>query len=360
MANTISVPNSTQAPDETFTAVLNGRVTAYLTQDHKSRYANNFFYGKALLFLIIWIGNYLLILLGNLPIYWLWIAVAGFGIVSLLLLLNIGHDAVHNAISRKRWVNKLFGFAFNLVGGNAYSWYLKHNVAHHRYTNIEGADMDIDTGPLLRISPLAPYKAHYRYQHLYAPAVYLFSSLALLFYLDFAILGKVRPGQQKARPAEWVMLIATKIFYLIYILLIPYWVLAIPFWQVLAGFLTLHGVVGLLIALIFQPSHYVSGVYFTDRKGEELVRKNWVEHQMATTVDIARGSKLANFLLGGLNTNTIHHIFPGICHVHYIPLSNILKQTADEFGVKYTEFGFMAGIMAHFKYLKEMGRKTYE
>lgn len=358
MANTIPVLTATQAPDETFTAVLHGRVTAYLTHGHRSRYANGFFYAKALLFLIVWVGNYALILAGNLSRHGLWMAAVGFGIASLLLLLNIGHDAVHNAISRKRWVNTLFSFTFNLVGGNAYSWYLKHNVAHHRYTNIEGADMDIDTGPLLRISPLAPYRPHYRYQHLYAPVVYLFSSLALLFYVDFAMLRKVRPGGQKAKPTEWGILIATKCFYLVYTLLIPCWLLAVPFWQALVGFLTLHGVVGLLIALVFQPSHYVSGMYFSNDK--EWVRKNWVGHQLATTVDLARRSKLANFLLGGLNTNTIHHIFPGICHVHYIPLSNILKQTADEFGVKYTELGFWAGIRAHFQYLKEMGRKTDE
>jgi linoleoyl-CoA desaturase len=359
MATFISLP-SIEAPNRLFTTTLRKRVTAYLGQDHKNRYATIFFYGKAFLFLGIWISNYLLILLGNLSIYRLWIAAISFGIVSLLLLLNIGHDAVHNAISKERWINKFFSFTFNLVGANAYSWYLKHNVAHHQYTNIDGADMDIETGPLLRISPLAPYKPHYRYQHLYASFVYLFSSLALLFYLDFAILRKVRPGQRKAKVKEWIILIATKVYYLTYTLIIPYQVLSIPFWQVLVGFLTLHGVAGLLIALIFQPSHYVSGVYFTDQSGKEFLQKSWVEHQMATTVDIARQSKLANFLLGGLNTNTIHHIFPGICHVHYIALSQILKQTADEFEVKYTEYSFLAGIAAHFKFLKEMGRNRYE
>jgi fatty acid desaturase len=76
-------------------AVLHGWVIAYHTQVHKSRHANGLFYGKAMLFLILWIGNYAL--LGNLSMLWLWMAVVAFGIVSLLLLLNIGHDAVHQA-----------------------------------------------------------------------------------------------------------------------------------------------------------------------------------------------------------------------------------------------------------------------
>ncbi|NJL76334.1 MAG: hypothetical protein HC892_16295 [Saprospiraceae bacterium] len=42
-------------------------------------------------------------------------------------------------------------------------------------------------------------------------------------------------------------------------------------------------------------------------------------------------------MMGGINIHVIHHIFPQICHVHYPKLTEILKATADEFGIEYQE-----------------------
>jgi linoleoyl-CoA desaturase len=73
------------------------------------------------------------------------------------------------------------------------------------------------------------------------------------------------------------------------------------------------------------------------------------------TIDFARQSKLANFLFGGLTTHINHHIFPKICHVHYIALSEIIKQTAEEFNIQYHEESMWGAIVSHYKLLKRMG-----
>lgn len=57
---------------------------------------------------------------------------------------NIMHDAGHNSFSSNAKINTILSYSLNLVGGNIYFWKLKHNIAHHTYTNIEGEDHDIE------------------------------------------------------------------------------------------------------------------------------------------------------------------------------------------------------------------------
>lgn len=42
--------------------------------------------------------------------------------------------------------------SLNFLGGNAFYWVEKHNIAHHSFTNIDGADEDIDIYPYMRLN----------------------------------------------------------------------------------------------------------------------------------------------------------------------------------------------------------------
>lgn len=57
------------------------------------------------------------------------------------LLFVVGHDACHQALTPRRWLNRLIGtFAF-LPSLHAYGlWDLAHNRIHHRFTNRRGLD----------------------------------------------------------------------------------------------------------------------------------------------------------------------------------------------------------------------------
>jgi fatty acid desaturase len=58
---------------------------------------------------------------------------------------GIMHDANHGAFSRSKRVNRLLGYSSDLLGGSSYLWPFKHNVLHHRNTNVMGYDTDTDT-----------------------------------------------------------------------------------------------------------------------------------------------------------------------------------------------------------------------
>ena len=82
----------------------------------------------------------------------------------------------------------------------------------------------------------------------------------------------------------------------------------------------------------------------------------WAVHQAETTVDFARRSRAAAWLLGGLNFQIEHHLFPRVCHVHYPALSKVAEATCRDFGMRYTEHeSVWAGLKSHFRWLRQMG-----
>ena len=88
--------------------------------------------------------------------YW-WLSsgliTAGFvaGLCGYLLMVNLGHDASHGALTRYPWINTLAHFAGNApyVNGHA-SWSLQHVVSHHQHTNEVGMDVDSHHFPYVR------------------------------------------------------------------------------------------------------------------------------------------------------------------------------------------------------------------
>ena len=54
---------------------------------------------------------------------------------------------------QRRW-NHLVGWSADaLLGFSSYAWRVKHNVAHHTYTNVDGFDDDATQVPLARFTP---------------------------------------------------------------------------------------------------------------------------------------------------------------------------------------------------------------
>jgi linoleoyl-CoA desaturase len=76
-------------------------------------------------------------------------------------------------------------------------------------------------------------------------------------------------------------------------------------------------------------------------------------------VNFARRSRIQSWLLGGLNFQIEHHLFPRVCHVNYPVISNLVEQTCRDFGVRYAEHAsFRAGLLSHFRWLRRMGSRT--
>src|SRR5205823_4622311 len=82
----------------------------------------------------------------------------------------------------------------------------------------------------------------------------------------------------------------------------------------------------------------------------------WAVHQVETTVDFARGNRFLSWIVGGLNFQIEHHLFPRISHVHYPALAPLIEETCREFGVRYTAHQtFRASLASHYRWLRRMG-----
>lgn len=286
-------------------------------------------------------------------------------IISGLGMAGIGmgvmHDAIHGSYSKNSKVNKYVGYTMNLIGANAEVWRIQHNVLHHTYTNIDEADDDINAPFFLRFSPSAKrYKMH-RAQHLYIWIFYGLSTLSWITSKDFIRitryrkLGLVKTDKQFKKTIRNI--IFWKLIYFSYALILPLIMIQQPIWIILLAFVSMHFVTGLTTSIIFQTAHVIPDTEFPlpDEKG--MMENEWSVHQFATTSNFAPKSRILSWLIGGLNYQIEHHLFPNICHVHYRKLSAIVAETAAEYGVNYmVQKTFVAAVWQHVKMLRQLGR----
>ena len=361
----ISIPNlhfSKSNPE--FFATLSQRVNSYFKQNQIEKTANSEMIFKTVFMFSLYLIPYFVMISGVttnpflLTLFW---AIMGFGVAG--IGLSIMHDANHGSYSKKAWVNNLLGYSLNLVGGHATNWKVQHNVLHHTYTNVHDVDEDISPRGVLRLAPESQWKSIHRFQHLYAWFLYGLMTLVWIFTKDvFRIMKYHQTGLLKKQKTsllkEVLIMVATKVVYFTYVIVVPMQVLNLSFWPVFGGFLLMHYIAGFILAIIFQPAHVVEGTEYPVADENLNLENNWAIHQLHTTTNFGHKHKLFSWYVGGLNYQVEHHLFPNICHVHYRKLSEIVEQTAKEFGLPYkTKETFWDAIKAHARQLKMLGKK---
>jgi len=255
----------------------------------------------------------------------------------------------------------LIGATVYLVGGNAFTWKMQHNFLHHTYTNIHDMDEDIEGSPFLRFSEHAPLRRPHRYQHWYAFALYTLLTVnwASKDFIQFFTYMKknIQPHKRSFYVRELVILIVTKTVFFGFALVIPIVVLDLAWWQVIIGFLIMNLTTGFILSLIFQLAHVVEGTAQPVPNSDGNIEAAWAVHQLHTTANFAPKNRFLSWYIGGLNYQVEHHLFSGICHVHYPALSKIVKETAEEFKIPYIQFStFRSAVASHLRTLRRLGR----
>jgi linoleoyl-CoA desaturase len=296
----------------------------------------------------------------------LWLA------LLLIVLAGIGkagtgmcvmHDAAHGSYSHKDWINRMFSATMYLLGSNVLNWKIQHNYLHHTYTNIGGYDQDIGSKGPIRLSQSAPIKKIHKYQYIYAFFFYGFMTISKLI-RDFSQLAEfIKKGiirKQQLNPAyEYGKLVIIKLLYLFAFIGFPILFTSFGWWQVVLGFIIMHWTAGLILSTVFQMAHVVEGLEQLQPNGEGIIESGWAEHELRTTSDFARNNLFLNYYIGGLNFQIEHHLFPHICHIHYINIAPIVERTAKEFGLSYhLKPTLKSALYSHCRKLKELGRQT--
>ncbi|UKN01655.1 fatty acid desaturase [Paracrocinitomix mangrovi] len=346
-----------------FSTTLNKRVRAYFKENNISRYANANMKIKTIFMISLFfipLGFLLSTLVQSIWLTGLLYFIMGLGTAG--IGLSIMHDANHGSYSKNDKVNKALGGLLNLVGGFAPTWRMQHNVLHHTYTNVHGYDEDIQPPGVLRFSPNEERKKIHKFQHLYAWFFYGLMTFSWITAKDFKQLNRYKKMgilDTEKDSYGWLLtkLIFFKVVYYTIALVLPMLIIDIAwYWFVIFVFMY-HFVAGLILALVFQPAHVIPETEFVDTKGETSIDNNFMIHQMQTTANFAPESRILYWLIGGLNYQVEHHLFPNICHVHYKKISKIVRETAKEYNVPYNSHTtFFKAIAYHTKLLKSLGR----
>jgi linoleoyl-CoA desaturase len=88
----------------------------------------------------------------------------------------------------------------------------------------------------------------------------------------------------------------------------------------------------------------------------QRIEQEWALHQVSTTSNFATRNRFVSWLLGGLNFQVEHHLFPRVSHIHYPKISELVRETCREFNVTYLEYpSTRKAIYSHLLHLKSMG-----
>ena len=268
------------------------------------------------------------------------------------------HDACHNSFSERKWVNNMMGLTMNALGSNAFIWKVKHNIIHHTYTNIDQIDDDIANGPLLRQCRTQKWMPIHRFQFLYMFVLYGVSTLSWALGTDFARYFRKRVHNtpiKRIDVKQHVIFWASKLLYVFFYALLPIYMLGWQPW--LVGFLIIHITMGLTLSVVFQLAHIVEKTRFDVADGtHKVIGSEWAIHEIRTTADFAPGDKIISWLVGGLNFQIEHHLFPQVSHIHYAALSKIVRQQCELFGLPYNYYPTVGqALYSHIRLMRRLG-----
>ncbi|MEX1003212.1 MAG: acyl-CoA desaturase [Crocinitomicaceae bacterium] len=346
-----------------FSTTLKQRVRAYFKENNISKHANTNMKIKTVFMIALFLTPLGFMISGMVQSIWLTgLLYIAMGLGTAGIGLSIMHDANHGAYSKNDRVNKILGRVIILIGGYAPTWKIQHNILHHTYTNVHGYDEDIQPPKWMRFSPNEELKKIHKFQHLYAWFFYGLMTFSWITAKDFRQLYRYKKlDLTKTENTNFkpllIELIVTKALYYTFVLVLPMVMIGIAwYWFPLFLFL-LHFTAGTILAYVFQPAHVVPETEFVSADMDLKIENNFMIHQMETTANFAPKSRILYWLIGGLNFQVEHHLFPNICHVHYKKISKIVRETAEEFGVPYNSHPtFFRAIKYHNQMLKSLGR----
>lgn len=343
----------------TFYRSLRKDINAYFKENHIDKTGNWHLYIKSSLFLVLSFIFYGILMF--VPTSWVisLVLVILLGISLTLVGFNVMHDACHGSYSKSKTVNEILGYSLNLIGANKFLWKHKHNVLHHMYTNVDGKDDDIAQSPFIRMCRTQKWVPAHRIQHLYLPLLYAGSVFYWILWQDFLkyFTRKTHTTKlPKMSTQEHIVFWVSKVFYVFVYAIFPIMVHGWLTW--LIGFVILNVIMGLGTSIVFQLAHVVEETEFSyvGNVDEMVIENEWAVHQIKTTSNFSPGNKFLTYILGGLNYQVEHHLFPQICHVHYPSLSAIVQKKCKEFEIPYLSCPtFYKALTSHFKLIKEMG-----
>lgn len=245
----------------------------------------------------------------------------------------IGHDLSHGEVFKSPGVNRFVSSAvWGILGGlSEYHWFNKHN-RHHTSPNHIGHDPDVDIPFMFTEKQVAAKSAFLRkwvlpYQHYFFWISFVFLYPWNIFLGMRSILSNLSP---RTVTEIFLMVIHFAVLFFILFAYLP--------WHIALLFLgTAFIALGIYIGFAFAPNH----------KGRDELAQNetflWT-HQIKLTRNIYP-SRLVFFLLGGLNFQIEHHLFPTMSRLKYWNARPFIQEFCDAKGLSYHQTSWIGSLV---------------
>jgi fatty acid desaturase len=275
---------------------------------------------------------------------WWQLAVAAYLAVVFTQLAFVGHDAGHRQLFRSRRANDRVGLLHaNLGVGISFGWWVPKHNAHHTNPNHEDLDPDLGITALAFTADQASSK-HGLVRMVARHQAWLFFPLLLLeaAHLHLASTKAIVRGSGRANLVEGLLLLAYVAGYLaaVVVVLTPL--------QAVAFIVVHQGLFGLYLGCAFAPNHKGMPT-LTDADQLDFLRR-----QVLTSRNVT-GSRLVDFVLGGLNYQIEHHLFPNMPRPNLRRAQPLIRAFCQDHDLPYAQASLVGSYAEAIRHLHRVG-----
>lgn len=255
------------------------------------------------------------------------------------------HEASHRQVLASGPANDRVGrFVGVFVVGMSYQWWMSKHTRHHANPNRLGKDPDIETDVIAFTGESA------QMQRGLAASItrrqgWLFYPLLLLEGANLhyqSVRSLARPGEVHGRRLELGLFVLRFVLYLGAI----FWML--PLGMAFAFLGVQLAVFGLYMGTSFAVNHTGMPIIPAD------ARLDFLAKQVRTSRNIS-GGFWASLLLGGLNYQVEHHLFPSMARPHLARTREMVREHCRDSDIAYTEMNLLRAHVSVVRYLDRVG-----
>ena len=261
----------------------------------------------------------------------------------------VGHDAGHQQVFRSRRANRLLGLTVgNALIGMSFGWWVPKHNAHHAHPNQVDRDPDIGEGLVVFTSADGLASGRRSLTRLLARwQAWLFFPLMLLRSAGVHVSGIQRLLRQRDRVAAMEGLLIT-VHVALFLTAVP-WVLS-PL-KALAFIVVQQAVFSLYLGCSFAPNH--KGMPIIEADAE----MSFARRQVITARNIT-GGRITNLVLGGLNYQIEHHLFPTMPRPNLARAQSVIRAFCIESDLGYCEGSLVGSYRQTVRHLRAVAAAT--
>jgi fatty acid desaturase len=260
----------------------------------------------------------------------------------------LGHDGGHQQVWRTRRANDLLSIvAGNLLVGLSFGWWIDKHNRHHSRPNHEGEDPDIGEGVLAFTTDQIAARHARVGRFIGRNQAFLFFPLLLLEGLNLHVASARFLAAPTTRSTKYRGLEIT-LFTLHIVAYVTALLLVLSPLQALAFFAINQAVFGLYMGCSFAPNH----------KGMPTIppggKLDFLRRQVLTSRNV-RGGWFTDLLLGGLNYQVEHHLFPNMPRSNLRKAQAVVRAHCAEHSITYTETTLVGSYTIVLRHLHALG-----